>query len=135
MTKRKKRRGSSDNYNRFCVECGLHPPPRQTGYTRGQCVKWGGYDYAVVFCVRCRKIELTDNDWELKDCRHCRKRRIDIQRKEEDEQRRVRRKIEREAWHRRTKEIWGSDTSSCGEFDDTDNGSEAIWFFEEDGML
>jgi hypothetical protein len=114
MTKKKKARGGSESHNRFCVGCGLHPPLGRNGYSRGQCVRWGGQEFTVVVCVRCRKIELTKDDWKLRECQHCRKRRMGILRKEE-------REAEREAWHRRAKEVWGSDQSSCGEFDEPDS--------------
>jgi hypothetical protein len=77
------------------------------------------------YSVRCRKIELTENDGTLGECRHCPRRRINIHRKQEEQEKRLRRKAEREAWHRRAKELWGSDQSSCGEFDDLDSNPDA----------
>ncbi len=127
MTKKKKARGGSERHNRFCVGCGLHPSLGCTGYSRGQCVKWGRQEFVVVFCVRCMKIELAEDDGKLKECRYCQKRRMEIRRKEEEHERRVRRKAEREAWHRRAKEFWGSDESSCGEFDDSDGDPDESW--------
>jgi hypothetical protein len=124
MTKKKKARVGSESRNRFCVGCGLYPPLGCSGYSRGQCVRWGGQEFAVMFCVRCRKIELAEDDGKLGECRHCRKRRINILRKEEEYEKRVGRKAEREAWHRRAKEFWGSDESSCGEFDDLDSDTD-----------
>jgi hypothetical protein len=123
MTKKKRARGHSETYNRFCVRCGLHPPHGCGAYCCGNLVKWGGQEFAVMFCVQCRKMEL----WILGECRHCRKTRIDILRKQEEQERRVERKAEREAWHRRAKEFWGSDTSSGGEFDDLDSNPDASW--------
>lgn len=123
MTKKGKGRRGSKSHNRFCVECGLYPPLSCTGYGREQFVKWGGQEFVVVFCLRCRKMELAlaEDDGKLGECRRCQKRRMDVQRQKEKHERRVRRKAEREAWHRRMEEIWGSNQSSCEEFDDTDS--------------
>ncbi|PSS25354.1 hypothetical protein M430DRAFT_201125 [Amorphotheca resinae ATCC 22711] len=127
MTKKKKARGGSENYNRFCVRCGLHPPLGCGAYSPGNSVKWCGQEFTVVFCVRCRKMELAEDDGTLGECRHSRKRRIDILRKQEEQERRVKRQAEREAWHRRMEEFLGSDTSSGGEFDDLDSNPDANW--------
>lgn len=100
MTKKKKARGGIDSHNRFCVRCGLHPPQGCTGYSYGQCLQWGGQAFAVIFCVWCRKIELAEDDETPRECRHCRKRRANIRTKQEEQEKRVRRKAAREAWHR-----------------------------------
>jgi hypothetical protein len=84
MTKKRKARGGSESYNRFCVRCGLHPPPGCLLYSRGQCVKWGSHTFTVVFCAECRKIELTEDNGTLMECRQCRERRIDIHGKQEE---------------------------------------------------
>jgi hypothetical protein len=125
MTKKKKVRGGSKSRNRFCVRCGLHPPLGSIGYSLGQCVKWGGQEFTVVFCVQCRKKDLAEDGGALGECRQCRKRRIDIHRKQEEQERRVSREAEREAYHREEKERWGSDQSSYGEFDDLDDNPDA----------
>lgn len=125
MTKKKRARGGSESHNRFCVRCGLHPPLGCTAYSHGDCVKWGGQEFVAVFCVQRRKMELMEDDGTLGECRHCRERRINIHRKQEEQEMRVGRKAERKAWHRRAKEFWGSDQSSCGEFDDLDSNPDA----------
>jgi hypothetical protein len=53
MMKKDKRKGEVGTINRFCVDCGLEPPPNQNGYSRGANITRSGLvSVKCVFCLR-----------------------------------------------------------------------------------
>lgn len=134
MIKKHRGRGGDRSHHRFCVECGIHARPGTTRYCAGSYIEVEGVGFMI--CIGCRVFKpAEDKSGECRDC--CRQRmnreRIseERQRRSEERQRirdererRSRRRAEREAWHQHAIALWGSDMSSCGEFDDANSDGE-----------
>jgi hypothetical protein len=58
MRRRRKGRNGTRRYDRFCINCGLHPPLRQSRYSAGTSVEVDGKRFVV--CGMCWRLKI---DW------------------------------------------------------------------------
>lgn len=69
MTRKDKIKGGHGAINRFCVDCGLNPPPKQTGYSRGVHITRKGV--VSVMCVFCLQLAAPARDGDNRYCTPC----------------------------------------------------------------
>jgi hypothetical protein len=126
MKKKDKRKLARGGYSRFCIQCGLKPPPGKPGYGRGTYITKN--DVVSVVCIKCIRLEDPAQDANGKitqycmDCWAMTREGQEMQRQKETEvqqerERREKRREEREQRRRERRAVWGSD------YEDTDEES------------
>jgi hypothetical protein len=114
MRKGKRGRFGVESDMRFCIDCGIHPKPGTTRYPRGSYLIVMGE--AFVLCTVCVRFKPAASDKaEKRTCQDCWGRRQSFQRgleqlerERREREQRARARVEREAYHRRMEDTWGS---------------------------
>jgi hypothetical protein len=133
MKKRDKRKGEVGTINRFCVDCGLEPPPKENGYSRGAHITRNGV--ALVKCVRCLRLATPAREGDKRYCTWC----WENGTPEGQEMQRLRqaqRQLELQAQEQRRdqgRRVWGSDAEDTEEEEPgEDNWDFPYWEYERD---
>ncbi|KAL2017781.1 hypothetical protein VTK56DRAFT_1699 [Thermocarpiscus australiensis] len=138
--KRKLPEGGSSRHTRFCVECGLNPPPGHHGYTRGDFITRNGV--VSVKCMFCTRLAQAAKDGSGKNTQWCTRcwpivtpegremRRLEAARRQQEEERRQRERQEQEQRRLQRRAVWGSDAEDTDE--DADEEASDGSYFETD---
>ncbi|KAK3933530.1 hypothetical protein QBC46DRAFT_401881 [Diplogelasinospora grovesii] len=140
MMKKGKRKLAGGGISRFCVECGLKPPPGQNGYSPGTHITRNGV--VSVICIYCTCLARPSQDRDGKNTQYCtgcwartpegqemrRLKEARLQRELEEREQRLQRELEeREQRRRERRAERGSDA------EDTDEERPAQFYPGNDG--
>ena len=137
--KRQKRKLAGGGYSRFCLQCGLKPPPGKPGYGRGTYITKEGV--VSVLCIYCVQLKHPAQDANGKNTQYCVRcwahtpegremRRLEEAELQRERERQEKEREERATRRRERRARWGSDYEDSDEegIDDMSD-KERYWHF------